>query len=489
MLAEQGCGVGERICLLMPKSPMAIACILGIYKAGGVYVPLDPASPPARLASILRSCDARWLLAGGTVTSNLLSLKALGGMRRSLAVGWMDPEPDAHEEIGPVFSYRDVIESPATPWPRRRRRSEQAAHILFTSGSTGMPKGVVISHGNVIAFVEWAVKYFRMNVTDRVSGHSPLHFDLSVFDIFGAFSSGAELHLVPEECKILPNKLAGWIREAALTQWFSVPSALNYIAKFGVIEPGDFPALRRVMWCGEVMPTPSLIQWMKRLPHVSFTNLYGPTEATIASSYYTVPVCPTSETEEIPIGTACGGEELMVLNKELKPVTEGAIGDLYIRGAGLSSGYWRNPDETRNAFLKGPDGKRLYRTGDLARYGTDGLVYFVGREDAQVKSRGYRIELGEIESALNTIPDLFESAVVAVASDDFDGVKICCSYVPIQGRNVTPTNLRERLRQLLPDYMIPGLWQAWEELPRNQSGKVNRKYLQEYWTHDEAASA
>src|SRR5439155_1251806 len=232
-----------------------------------------------------------------------------------------------------------------------RNTPAHPAHILFTSGSTGTPKGVIIPHSNVIHFVEWARRYFNLGPTDRVSGHPPLHFDLSTFDVYGTFASGAQLHLVPPEINLLPTALAKFIRDAELTQWFSVPSLLSYMAKFDVVRFNDFPALRRLLWCGEVFPTPALRYWMTRLPHATFTNLYGPTETTIASSYYTVPTCPEDESEAIPIGTPCEGEELLVLSETLRPVSPGEVGNLYIRGVGLSPGYWRDPEKTRAAFV------------------------------------------------------------------------------------------------------------------------------------------
>jgi acyl-coenzyme A synthetase/AMP-(fatty) acid ligase len=289
---------------------------------------------------------------------------------------------------------------------------------------------------------------------------------------------GAELHLVPPEVSLFPQKLAEFIRERRLTQWFSVPSVLKYMASFGVVGKDDFPSLKRLLWCGEALPTPTLIHWMQRLPHVTFTNLYGPTEATIASSYYTVPACPISETAEIPIGRACGGEELIVLDETLAPVRPGEIGDLYIRGAGLSPGYWKDPEKTASVFLDTGEG-RMYKTGDLAHVGTDGLVYLHGRADSQIKSRGYRIELGEIETALNSLGMVRECAVVAIPSDGFEGNAICCAYVAPASGTVTTAALREQLSRQVPSYMLPSQWLCLESLPLNGNGKVDRPALRQ----------
>jgi acyl-coenzyme A synthetase/AMP-(fatty) acid ligase len=277
---------------------------------------------------------------------------------------------------------------------------------------------------------------------------------------------------------LLPNKLADFIRHSELTQWFSVPSVLNYMAKFDALRPNDFPALRRLLWCGEVFPIPALRYWMKRLPQVVFTNLYGPTEATIASSYYTVPNCPAENAQAIPIGVACEGEELLVLDSGLRPVPRGDVGDLYIGGVGLSPGYWRDPAKTATAFVSyGSD--RIYRTGDLARLGHDGMVYFVGRADTQIKSRGYRIELGEIEAALNAIKELKECAVIAVPTDGFETNVICCAYVAHDNVQTSHAAIRSRLSTVLPAYMLPARWMDFVQLPKNANGKIDRRKIQE----------
>jgi amino acid adenylation domain-containing protein len=350
---------------------------------------------------------------------------------------------------------------------------------LFTSGSTGQPKGVVITHTMVTAFLDWAIRYFGMTGSDRTSGHSPLHFDLSTFDVFGSLTVGAELHLVSPELNLVPGRLAQFIRDSKLTQWFSVPSILAYMASQDVVAQDDFPCLNRVLWCGEVFATPSLMYWMKRLPKVRFTNLYGPTEATIASSYYTLPGLPESEKQAIPIGRPCDGEELLILDSDLDEVPVGQTGDLYIGGAGLSPGYWRAPELTAAAFRQHPSdpARRIYRTGDLASRDEVGLVYFHGRADSQIKSRGYRIELGEIETALNVLPDISECVVVAVASDGFEGSAICCAFVAANGATLTSASIRTELARSIPGYMLPTRWLQVDALPRNGNGKVDRPAL------------
>lgn len=484
-LRASGCRRGDRICFLTPKTPTAITSMLGILKADCIYVPLDPQSPPARLQRIIEASEPRLILCASALSeqlSQIVSRLESEGFRRMFGIGWLDQKPDECERMRGDFVWSDLKGHSSSPLDYRNT-GRDAAHILFTSGSTGAPKGVVITHDNVRNFIDWAVTYLGIRHGDKISCHPPLHLDLSTFDIFGTFTAGAELHLVPAELNLLPHRLAEFIRERALTQWFSVPSALTYMARHGTLREGDFPMLKRLLWCGEVFPTPSLIYWMKRLPHVSFTNLYGPTETTIASSYYTISTCPRSESAQIPIGTACDGEELLVLDQELRPAPPGEIGQLYIRGAGLSPGYWRDEQKTAAAFIINPatgDPKdRLYRTGDLAFRGADGLFYYIGRTDTQIKSRGYRIELGEIETALNALGLLAECAVVAIAGDGFEGVTICCAYSLPGSASITPAVLRSELAERLPPYMLPSRWLELPALPKNANGKIDRTTLRE----------
>jgi amino acid adenylation domain-containing protein len=477
-LREAGCQKGDRVALLLPKSPVAIVSMFAVLKAGCIYVPMDVDSPRNRLELILESSDSRFLLAvpsSGSLAENLLTETA-----SATRLGWLENQSSpgsSTSSFTPAFSWPTTEAATA---PERTGRSEDVAHLLFTSGSTGRPKGVMITHVNVMSFIGWATRHFKYTPEDRISGHPPLHFDLSTLDIYGTLAAGAQLHLVPPKLNLLAHKIASFIRNSELTQWFSVPSLLSYMAKFDVVRPHDFPTLKRLLWCGERFPTPALIYWMKRLPHVEFTNLYGPTETTIASSVYRVPECPVAEDAPIPIGAPCEGESLLVLNECLEPTPVGGVGDLYIGGTGLSPGYWKDPEKTRAVFLDepfGPGSHRIYKTGDLANVGGDGLVYLHGRSDSQIKSRGYRIELGEIEVALQTASGIQEAAVVAIESTGFEGAIICCAVVPEWGAAFEPQVLRHSLSQRLPHYMLPSRWLRFDALPLNSNGKVDKPVL------------
>ncbi len=469
MLRAQGVGPGDRVAISIPKGPAAIAAMVAAAKVGAPYVPIDPESPVARLALVLGAAECRVMIADPTAVN---SVEAALTADAGTSIGTLaDDAPTWPVEA--AFTGTEVAaESDATVEPPGIS-PDDLAHILFTSGSTGIPKGVMITHANVIAYIDWVVDHFGYVSDDHVSGHSPLHFDLSTMDIYAAFAAGATLHPVPKRVNVNPTDLIEWIRERELTQWFSVPSALNHMIRFDGIEQGDFPTLKRLMWCGEVLPTTTLIALMNALPHVEFTNLYGPTEATIASSWFQVDAIPADATDSVPIGVACPGEALVVLRDDGSEADDDEIGELYIEGVGLSPGYWRDIEKTEAAFRTDLlPGRRMYRTGDLASRRSDGQIVFVGRADSQIKSRGHRIELGEIEAALQTLGDIGESAIVAIDIDHIDGSAICAAFTADEPHK--PARLAKALADLVPKYMLPHRWLQFDALPKNVNGKIDR---------------
>jgi non-ribosomal peptide synthetase component F len=261
LLVETGCERGDRVCIFQPKRPIAIVSMLATLKADCAYVPIDVASPAPRVAKILDAAEPRVVLVDSSAAGLLDATLGEIELPESPLVGSVGDDRLEGERFASVFSSADWAGyEPGTV--QTANGPEDPAHLLFTSGSTGTPKGVVIKHENVVTFVEWATGFFGTKESDRISGHPPLHFDLSTFDIYGTFLAGAELHLVPSSLNLIPQKLADFIRRSELTQWFAGPSIFTFMSKFDVIEQDDFPTVERIIWCGEVLPTPILVHWM-----------------------------------------------------------------------------------------------------------------------------------------------------------------------------------------------------------------------------------
>ncbi len=477
-LRARGCERRDRVAVLVPKSARAITSFIGILKAGCTYVPLDPRNPAARTASILRRSAPRILLVSNDEPS-ARALRDLDALRALAGVQVVRLESLAMEDDIPFKG-----DEPAEDRAVGGACLQDPAYILFTSGSTGEPKGVPISHANVRPLVEWALEWFDLGPRDRLSGHASLTFDLSTLDIYAAFAAGAELHPVPDHLSLLPHRLVEFIQRRGLTFWFSVPAQLAYVSRFDALPEGGVPSLRHVAWCGDALSPSVLGYWRRRLPGVAFSNLYGPTETTVASSCYRVPDDFDEGARDIPIGRALPGEKLLVLDSRLRPVADGETGDLWIGGAGLSAGYWRDPDRTRHAFVPDPTtddpSARIYRTGDVARRDAAGDLHFLGRSDFQIKTAGYRVEPGEVEHALLGVPGVVDCAVVPVPTNGFEGTSIGCAYVSSERSvSVEPHAVRSALAGQLPSYMIPTRWMALDELPVGPRGKVDRSRIRD----------
>ncbi len=475
-LRSRGAGPGTRVGLYLDKSLRAVTAVWGVLRSGAAYVPLDVTSPAKRVALIVENGDLSAILAASTRWPALASELA----RPPSFVG-LAQAAERVDEPGFAFETLDTTRPSAmhAAAPGRGDDPSNAAYILYTSGSTGQPKGVVLSHRAARSFVDWAGDVAQLGPDDRVSSHAPLHFDLSTFDLFSSCRAGAAVVLVPPELNVFPRNLADWIARERISVWYSVPSLLSRLALTGKLERHDWSGLRAIIFAGEVFPVAHLKRLRELIPGARYWNWYGPTETNVCTAYEVEDI-PPEQTAPVPIGRACANCRLLVLDDGGRECARGEEGELCVSGPSLMTGYHGMPEATARVLAsRGSDGALWYRTGDVVRQDVQGQLHLIGRRDGMIKSRGYRIELGEIETALRALGMLRECAVVAVEGVSFGGPVICCAYVPASGRSVAPAELRRALAGQLPGYMLPARWQAFEQLPKNLNGKIDRPRLKE----------
>ena len=467
LLREHGVERGDRVGLFFPKAVESVVAMLGVLKAGAVYVPLDPHAPPRRVAAIAQDCGVRALV---TTAERLRSIPKLELACTVLVTG----EPQGGGEL----TWSALESYPATA-PAECTIESDLAYILYTSGSTGQPKGVMLTHRNALTFVDWCAATFRITAEDRLSNHAPLHFDLSVFDVYNTLAVGATVSMIHEEVAVFPQRLAAMIEEHEITVWYSVPSALVYLLLHGDLAARNLERLRLALFAGEVFPMKYLRQLADLLPRAELYNLYGPTETNVCT-YHRVDRWRLAGQDRLPIGRACGNTEVVALDEEGRPVKAGGTGELFVRGPSVTPGYWGDLDKSHRAIVDDPRppqrGERLYRTGDLVTPDESGEYLFLGRRDSQVKSRGYRIELGDIEAALYAHPAVTEAAVVAVPDDDI-GSRLRAFVAVRAGENLTGAALQAHCAARVPRYMVPERIEVRAELPKTSTGKTDRTRL------------
>jgi amino acid adenylation domain-containing protein len=475
LLRDRGVKKGDRVGLFFPKCVESLVCMFGVLKAGGVYVPLDPQAPPERIGYIIGNCGIRVLL------TNREKRKLLDhAVLESLDFCVMTDESGANGSGQTVVPWALLAEHPEASAPAVTLTETDLAYILYTSGSTGRPKGVLLSHQNALTFVEWCAAEFKLTSEDRLSNHAPLHFDLSVFDVYNAIEAGATVYLVTEDLVLFPATLAKFIEDHAITVWYSVPSALTLLLLHGNLEAGKIAQLRTILFAGEVFPMKYLRQLADLLPKVELYNLYGPTETNVCT-YYKVDRESLAEIEKLPIGVACGNTEVFAVNDKDQVVTQpGETGELYVRGPSVTYGYWGDQEKTRqmvvpNRFQSHFE-EKIYRTGDLVALGKDGNYHFLGRRDSMIKSRGYRIELGEIEVALLSHPGVREAAAVAIP-DEIVGNRIKAVIAAHVAESLKAGELQHYCAARIPKYMIPEHIEFRESLPKTSTGKIDRMQL------------
>jgi amino acid adenylation domain-containing protein len=368
-----------------------------------------------------------------------------------------------------------VLADPApAPLPPTRAQDD-LAYILYTSGSTGQPKGVMLSHANAFTFLDWCRQALVTSADDRFSSHAPFHFDLSVFDLFVSCREAATLVIIGETLGKEPARLGTFIAERRITVWYSAPSILTLLVGHGGIDAPNYPAPRLVLFAGEVFPIAPLRLLRGYWPQATLWNLYGPTETNVCTAYQIPATIEADHTGPFPIGPVCPPLQARVVDEEGQDLAPGSVGELVIAGPGVMRGYFGQPELSRQAFLHDADGTPWYRTGDLVVDDGHGCFGFHGRRDRMVKKRGYRIELGEIESALYRHDGVDRAAVIAKADDS--GVSIAAFVTMKPTAKPSIIAMKRHCTSYLPHYMVPDTFTFVADLPTTSTDKVDYQGL------------
>lgn len=472
VLMRHGVCPGDRVGVVAPKTVRTVAALFGIMKTRAAYVPVDYSAPAHRNATILSDCQVKAVV----LHHDASAIGSVWPGESIPAVVIASGRDDATAAVGnaPVVAWRDVETATPRDLPDGRHLDD-LAYILYTSGSTGIPKGVMLTHRNATSFVDWCTSVFAPTADDRYGSHAPFHFDLSVLDIYLSLKHGAGLYLVDEETGKNPKALAAFIADHRLTSWYSTPSILTLLAQFGDLPARDFSALRTVLFAGEVFPIKHLRHIVSLWPGRAYYNLYGPTETNVCT-YFRIPEhVPEDRADPYPIGHLCSHCDGRLIDADGGDVPNGEEGLLYIAGPSVFVGYWNRPAENASCFIE-LDGRRWYNTGDVVREDPrDGYIY-LGRRDRMVKRRGYRIELGEIERALYQHDRIAEAAVISVT--DPSGVKIVAWLSAKGSERPTMIELKTFCARSLPAYMSPDVFRFVDALPRTSTSKVDYQSLQ-----------
>ena len=472
-MRRMGVVPGDRIGICCPKSIDVVAAIFGILKTGAAYVPTDPHAPVSRNAYIFADCQVKVV-----IVEEKLAAALRGELEKQRVASPFFVVAGAKDGSA-LTSALDAAEEnePAPPAATASPGLDGLAYILYTSGSTGYPKGVMLSHRNAISYVDWCSEVFQPVPEDRFSSHAPFHFDLSILDIYLPIKHGATLILIGYELGKEPAGLAALIADKRITHWYSAPSILALLVQYGNLPSRDYSALRAVLFAGEVFPVRHLRALKELIPHPRYYNLYGPTETNVCTWHEIPAVVPAERTQPYPIGKVCSHCRARVVEPDGRDVKRGEEGELVIAGPSVLVGYWNRPEQTDKAFLPSSDNERWYRTGDVVYEDENGDFIFRGRRDRMVKRRGYRIELDEIEACLYRNPSVRQAAVIAKETEDGVAIKAFCA--PRDGQKLSLIALKTFCSQHLPVYMVPDTFAFPASLPTTSTDKVDYQKLKQ----------
>lgn len=442
------------VAVLMDNCADSLVAFFGVVYSGNFYVVVDAKMPTDRVNIIFETLSP----------AAVLTDKKHADKARDFIFS------------GETFLYEDLssgdIDESIIKSIRSKQIDTDPLYALFTSGSTGIPKGTVICHRSVIAYAEWIIETFDIDESTSYGSQTPFYFSMSVLDIFSTIKAGATLHIMPKKFFSFPVKLLQYMNEKHVNTIYWVPSALSIIANLKALDYVPLPELKKVLFAGEVMPTKQLNYWISKMPDALFANLYGPTEITDICTYYVVDR-KFSDDEPLPIGKACSNCDVLVIRDDGTEAPLGEEGELCVRGSFLALGYYNNPEKTAQVFVQNPLNPHypelIYKTGDLVKVNERGELIYITRKDFQIKRMGYRIELGEIETCVGSIDCI--KACACVFDEEKD--KIVLIY---QGE-IADSSVAAVIKAKLPEYMHPNRLIQVKVMPYNANGKIDRKEL------------
>ncbi|NUO54029.1 MAG: amino acid adenylation domain-containing protein [Polyangiaceae bacterium] len=475
-LAELDVGPGDLVGICMEKTVTAVAGVYGILRRGAAYVPIDPSMPRPRAEKILANAGIAVTITTPDRLGFFDEARAQApALSRVLVTGAVPDGAPTGLTTASLASFAPELRS------IRHVTGGYLAYVLHTSGSTGQPKGVAITHDNCLAFVEPATSRFSITAADRLACQAPLHFDLSVFDLYCAALAGAAVVILPEHFSAFPKKMTQAIADHGVTIWNSVVSALALLADKGGLADAKRDSLRAVIFSGERMPIPLLRRLRDILPAAKLYNVYGQTEAN-SSLVEEIGDIPNDDGASLPLGRPLPNFETFLIDEAGKVIDDAeATGELCVRaGTVASGGYLRDEGRSKEKFILDPrlpeTGMRVYRTGDLARRDASGELTFAGRRDDMIKTRGYRVELGEVQAAFDRVAEIVESAVIAVPNPAI-GYELRAFVQLSPTATLTPAEIASRISEGLPAYMVPERIEVRDALPRTSTGKIDKKAL------------